>query len=58
MGIMTIHYLYCDECGIGEDEYYGSTRKEITSSAKADGWKFTKGKYICNFCMGENKDEE
>jgi len=54
MPISTIHYLQCDECCDGWDDYYGSSRQEVIKNAKEDGWVFRKGKYLCNFCKDDN----
>lgn len=58
MGITTVHYLTCNDCGDGWDDYYGSNQKEVIRQAKHDGWvrqptkdaPFGEVGYLCPHC--------
>lgn len=58
MGLETMHYLRCDDCQDGWDDYYGTDSIKLIKSAKADGWVFRKGKCLCNFCNDKTQERD
>ena len=61
MGITTIHYLTCNDCGDGWDDYYDADERVIIRQAIEDGWVLQPAKdapvgevgYLCPNCKGE-----
>ena len=50
MAMIRMFSLKCDECGTGEDEFYGQYSSDVRDKAKQDGWRIG-NKDICPECL-------